>query len=149
MDGSNALPRTIVRIGCDEQSEFPEDGSPATCHGSLHLSDARVGPGGNGLLFSGKGGYDGPTGTLPGSTAFPSSSLEKVYVIERSGTGLHRLSTAASGHSATWSPNVATVVFTQKSGDVSNLMKVSGSSATAPATLLLKNASQADWQPVP
>ena len=40
------------------------------------------------------------------------------------------------------------VLFTQKSGTTNNIMRVVGTSATAKATILIANASQADWQPV-
>jgi roadblock/LC7 domain-containing protein len=146
MDGSSAAPREVFGIACSQEEAFPQDGSRAKCSFGLHLSDARVGPGGNGLLFSGKGGNP----ALPGSTNFPTSAtLERTYAIGGSGTGLHRVSTAADGHSPTWSPTGDMVLFTRKVSGVNNVMKVSGSSATATARVLLRNASQADWQPIP
>ena len=152
MNSGNPWRRMVLEIECSEQSEWPEDGSPSRCNGPgyLHLSDARIGPGGNGVLFSGRGGYEPPTGTLPGSTPLSTtSSLEKVYAIDKSGSGLHRVSTASSGYDATWSPNGGSVLFTQRSGTARNVMKVSGTSATATAQVLIKNASQSDWQPIP
>jgi Tol biopolymer transport system component len=55
---------------------------------------------------------------------------------------------AVRGHSPTWSPNGGVVLFTQKSGTTRNVMRVSGTSTTATATVLIPNASQPDWQPV-
>jgi Tol biopolymer transport system component len=146
VDGWNGSPRGIYGISCTQEDAYPEDGSPAKCSYALHLSEARIGPGGNGVLFSGKGGNP----PLPGSSASPTlSTPERIYAIDKSGSGLHQVSTATSGHSPTWSPDGSTVLFTQKSGTGNNLLKVTGTSSTVRATVLIKNASQADWQPVP
>ena len=153
---SGGAVRGVLSIACFEDSVFPPDGSAALCGYGLHLSDPRVGPGGNGILFTGKGGLEKPTtatsrlaGTLPGSTPFPTSSTpEHVYVVDRSGTGLHRVSTATSGINPTWSPKGDQVLFTQRTGTTNNIMRVVGTSASATATLLIRNASQADWQPL-
>ena len=145
MDGSNGPPRPVFGISCRQEAAFPQDGSKATCGFGLHLSDARVGPGGNGVLMSGKGGSP----ALPGSTAFPTgSTLEQVYAVDRTGTGLHRVSTAPAGNSPTWSPAGGTVLFSRKLGGVNSIMKVTGTAPTATAGVLIENASQPDWQPV-
>lgn len=151
MDGASTR-RDIASVLCTEESFLAD---PQRCSYELHLSDGRLGPGGNGILFTGRGGYDqgswvpSAIGTLPGSTPTPSSSTpEMIYAIDRSGTGLHRVSAAAGGVNPTWSPRGDQVLFTQRSGTTNNVMRVIGTSATAKATLLIRNASQADWQPI-
>lgn len=135
--------RSVVAIRCDEE-DTPVDGNPGSCDFGLHLSAGDVGPFGNGVLFSGKGGNP----PLPGTSSFPEGTLEKVYAVDKSGSGLHRVSTAPNGQDPVWSPNGSYVLFTQQSGSTSNIVRVQGTSAGATPTVLIRNASQADWQPV-
>lgn len=146
MDGSDST-RMITAIVCEQEARFPRDGSPAKCNDMLHLSDARIGPDGEALMFSGKGGH---LPTLPGSTPLPTSSTpEKVYTVDVTGADRHSVSTATSGHSPTTSPDGRAALFTQRINGVNTIVKASGTSATATASVLIKNAGQADWQPVP
>ena len=143
-DPANRTVRNVVGIECNEEDTPLDYQHPGTCDFGLHLSAGQVGPGGNGVLFSGKGGNP----PLPGTSSFPDGTLEKVYAIDKSGSGLHQVSTAANGHDPTWSPNGTFVLFTQKTGSTNNVMRVKGTSASAVATVLIENASQPDWQPV-
>ena len=148
MDGESHTSRELLSIKCYEQSTPLDELNPGQCDYGLHLSDAKVAPDGKQVVFSGEGGYEAPTGTLPGSTPFPTqATLEKVYAVDTSGAGLRRVSTAGSGYNPTWSPTGDTVVFTQKVGGTPNLM-VSGTAARDGASVLIADASQADWQPI-
>jgi Tol biopolymer transport system component len=122
----------MVNVNCDFELD-------STC--GLNLSIGNYSPNGNQVLFWGKGTQ------LPGSTATASGS-DRVYAVNRDGTGLKRVSTATSGYNTTWSPNGASVLFTTRSGGVPNVMR-SGTTSTSAPSMLIRNAGQADWQPLP
>ncbi len=82
-DPANRTVRHVESISCNEEDTPLDYQHPGTCDFGLHLSAAKVGPGGNGVLFSGKGGNP----PLPGTSSFPNGTLEKVYVIDKSGIG--------------------------------------------------------------
>ncbi len=105
----------------------------------VHLSAGSFGPGGNGIVFSGKGD------DLPGSS---DTAAQSVFAVDASGTGLHRVSTRSSGYGATFSPSGGSVLFTSRTGSGTAVFK-SGVSASSAAVLLIPRASQPDWQPVP
>ncbi len=118
---------------CDEETD------PMPC--TARLGTAAYSPEGDAIVFSGLGNG------LPGSNG--SQSQDRVYAMDLDGANLHRVSRRASGYNPAWSPNGRFILFTQKSGKTKNIVKVrAGSPGTTP-TVLIKNASQADWQPVP
>ena len=143
-DPANRTVRHVVGIACDEEDTPLDPDHPGTCDFGLHLSAGELSPDGNGVVFSGKGGNP----ALPGTSSFPDGTLEKVYVVDRTGSGLHQVSTASNGHDPTWSPRGTSVLFTQRTGSTNNVMQVRGTSASAVATVLIEDASQAAWQPL-
>jgi Tol biopolymer transport system component len=123
--------RSIVSLKCDlEQNDL--------CRSKLSLGD--YSPSGGQVLFWALG--DG----LPDSSS--ATTADKVYVVNRDGTGLRRVSTSTTGYNATWAPNGGSVLFTVKRDGVSNIFR-SGTSSSSTARLLIGKAGQANWQPLP
>ncbi|MGC4112041.1 MAG: hypothetical protein QM747_16830 [Nocardioides sp.] len=101
------------------------------------LGPAKFGPGGAKVVFSASGG---DPGDLPGSGTAP-----RVFSVTLGGSHLHQVSTASSGSDPTFSPNGKRVLFTRDAGSTTSIVK-SRPFAGSTRHVLIKNASQADWQ---
>lgn len=121
---------SLLAVWCDIDD-------PTCTSGYGHIGPATFGPRGIKVLFSAAGGTPGQLPNL--------SSVDRIYSIDKPGTNLHQVSTATSGYDPTGSPNGTSVLFTKDAGTTTNIMK-SGVDATSTATVLIKNAAQADWQ---
>ena len=101
------------------------------------MGPATFGPHGIKVLFSASGGYPGGLPTF--------TSVARVYSVDLDGTHLHQVSTAVSGSDPTASPAGKSVLFTRTTGTTTTIMR-SGVGAGSRPGVLIRNASQADWQ---
>jgi hypothetical protein len=120
---------TMVRVGCDLGDNCIDP----------TMSAATYGPKGVRVLFSMSGGY--PDQVIPPFY----STVPRIYAIDAPTlANFHQVSTG-SGYDPTSSPTGTSVLFTRNAGTTTNIMK-SGVDATSKPRVLIKNASQADWQ---
>jgi Tol biopolymer transport system component len=126
------LPK-LKEVGCDD-FEFVE------CNPGV-IGPATFGPKGIKVLFAASGGY-GPRYELPYfDTVSRIYSLDWPKTVFPDAANFHQVSTVTNAYDPVASPSGTLVLFTQNG----NIMR-SGVDATSTPRLLIKNASQADWQ---
>jgi Tol biopolymer transport system component len=131
----------LAATNCAYEGE--EDASPQICTHYLNLSPAVYGPDGKQAVFSGHGRG------LPRSNPIqPAGAQDRVYAADASGANLHVVSTSTTGYSPVWSPDGKSILFAQKGSTGTNILKT-GTTATSNASVLIRNGSQPDWQPLP
>ncbi|MGC4111285.1 MAG: hypothetical protein QM747_12845 [Nocardioides sp.] len=124
----------LVEVNCDG-----EDVPTGACTYPT-MSPATFGPKGIKILFSMSGGYVDQV--IPPFY----STVPRVYSLDApTGTNFHQVSTG-SGYDPVSSPDGSWALYTTAAGVTTNIMRT-GLDATSKPKLLIKNASQPDWQP--